>query len=50
MSISDDLMWRYYELLSFKSNEEIEPTLINPGDKVLFYEISKKEFLNLNNE
>lgn len=23
MSISDDLMWRYYELLSFKSNEEI---------------------------
>jgi Allophanate hydrolase subunit 1 len=27
-----------------------KPTLINPGDKVLFYEISKKEFLNLNNE
>ena len=24
MSISDDLMWRYYELLSFKSNEEIK--------------------------
>ena len=24
MSISDDLMWRYYELLSFKTNEEIE--------------------------
>ena len=23
MSISDDLMWRYYELLSFRSNEEI---------------------------
>ena len=27
-----------------------KPTLINPGDKVLFYEISKKEFLNLKNE
>ena len=27
-----------------------KPMLINPGDKVLFYEISKKEFLNLNNE
>ena len=27
-----------------------KPTLISPGDKVLFYEISKKEFLNLNNE
>ncbi len=24
MQISDDLMWRYFELLSFKSNEEIE--------------------------
>ena len=24
MSISDDLMWRYYELLSFKNNEEIK--------------------------
>ena len=24
MSISDDLMWRYYELLSFRSNEEIK--------------------------
>ncbi|WP_233716832.1 tyrosine--tRNA ligase [Ketobacter alkanivorans] len=24
MSISDDLMWRYFELLSFRSNEEIE--------------------------
>ena len=24
-----------------------KPTLINPGDKVLFYEISKKEYLNL---
>ena len=23
MSVSDDLMWRYYELLSFRSNEEI---------------------------
>ena len=23
MSISDDLMWRYYDLLSFKSSEEI---------------------------
>ena len=23
MSISDDLMWRYYELLSFRSNTEI---------------------------
>ena len=24
MSISDDLMWRYYELLSFKNNEEVK--------------------------
>lgn len=24
MQISDDLMWRYFELLSFRSNEEIE--------------------------
>jgi len=24
MSISDDLMWRYFELLSFRSNTEIE--------------------------
>ena len=24
MSISDDLMWRYFELLSFRSNEDIE--------------------------
>jgi tyrosyl-tRNA synthetase len=24
MSISDDLMWRYFELLSFRGNEEIE--------------------------
>lgn len=24
MSISDELMWRYFELLSFRSNEEIE--------------------------
>ena len=24
MSISDDLMWRYYELLSFKTSQEIE--------------------------
>ena len=24
MSISDELMWRYYELLSFKNNEEIK--------------------------
>jgi len=24
MSISDELMWRYFELLSFKSNQEIE--------------------------
>jgi tyrosyl-tRNA synthetase len=24
MSISDDLMWRYFDLLSFRSNEEIE--------------------------
>ena len=25
-----------------------QPTLINPGDKVLFYEINKKEYLKLN--
>jgi tyrosyl-tRNA synthetase len=24
MSISDELMWRYFDLLSFKSNEELE--------------------------
>ena len=29
MSISDDLMWRYYELLSFKNNEEIK--MLNTG-------------------
>ena len=29
MSISDELMWRYYELLSFKNNEEIK--MLNTG-------------------
>ena len=24
MSISDDLMWRYYDLLSFKNNDDIK--------------------------
>jgi KipI family sensor histidine kinase inhibitor len=32
-----------------QSNEE-QPTLINPGDKVLFYQITKKEFLNWNDK
>ena len=32
-----------------KSNLK-RPTLINPGDNVLLYEISKKEYLNWNNE
>ena len=30
----------------FDKSKENEPTLINPGDKVLFYQISKKEYLN----
>ena len=43
MSISDELMWRYYELLSFKSKEEISQLKqqveqgMNPRDvKILF--------------
>tara|TARA_B100002052_G_scaffold281044_1_gene289691 strand:+ start:427 stop:1107 length:681 start_codon:yes stop_codon:yes gene_type:complete len=32
----------------FNKSKEDEPTLINPGDKVLFYQITKKEFLNWN--
>ena len=32
MSISDDLMWRYYELLSFKGNAEIENLREAVGD------------------
>ena len=32
----------------FDQLREKQPTLINPGDKVLFYEINKKEYLKLN--
>ena len=32
----------------FDQESEKQPTLINPGDKVLFYEINKKEYLKLN--
>ncbi len=32
MSISDDLMWRYFELLSFRSNEEIETFRTEVGE------------------
>ena len=32
----------------FDQLSEKQPTLINPGDKVLFYEINKKEYLKLN--
>ncbi len=32
----------------FDKLSEKQPTLINPGDKVLFYEINKKEYLKLN--
>ena len=31
----------------FNQNSETEPTLINPGDQIKFYEISKKEFIKL---
>jgi len=30
----------------FDKFKEKQPNLINPGDKVLFYQISKKEYLN----
>ena len=32
----------------FDKFNEIDPVLINPGDKVVFYKINKDEFLNLN--
>ena len=32
----------------FDQVREKQPTLVNPGDKVLFYEINKKEYLKLN--
>ena len=32
----------------FNEANEKQPTLINPGDKVLFYEINKKEYIKLN--
>ncbi len=34
----------------FDKFKKKEPTLINPGDKVLFYQISKKEYLNWNDK
>ena len=32
----------------FDKKNEKQPILINPGDKVLFYEINKKEYIKLN--
>jgi len=32
----------------FDKSKKNKPTLVNPGDKVLFYQISKKEYLNWN--
>ena len=34
----------------FDQKNEKQPTLINPGDKVLFYQISKKEYLKFNDK
>ena len=34
----------------FDQKNETKPTLINPGDKVLFYQISKKEYLKFNDK
>ena len=34
----------------FNSLSLNKPNLINPGDEVLFYEISKKEYLKVYNE
>ena len=34
----------------FDKFKKKEPTLINPGDKVIFYQISKKEYLNWNDK
>ena len=34
----------------FNSTNLNKPNLINPGDEVLFYEISKKEYLKVYNE
>ena len=34
----------------FDKSKKNNPTLINPGDKVLFYQISKKEYLNWNDK
>ena len=34
----------------FDRKNETKPTLINPGDKVLFYQISKKEYLKFNDK
>ena len=32
----------------FNQYNSTNPTLINPGDKVVFYKITKKEYLNFN--
>jgi len=34
----------------FDQKNEIKPTSINSGDKVLFYQISKKEYLKFNDK
>ena len=34
----------------FDQKNEKQPILINPGDKVLFYQISKKEYLKFNDK
>ena len=39
MSISDDLMWRYFDLLSFRSNDEIALFLdkVKNGENPMIY-------------
>ena len=43
MSISDDLMWKYYELLSDKSLEEIADMRRRVGDGALHPKLAKEE-------
>ena len=42
--------WNILEILQLKifdQKNEKQPILINPGDKVLFYEINKKEYFKI---
>ena len=43
MSISDDLMWKYYELLSDKSQEEIADMRRRVGDGAQHPKLAKEE-------